>query len=46
MRHLVTGAALAAAVSIAVPAWAQTAEQLNAQELNRLSTPQATFQPT
>jgi hypothetical protein len=33
MRHLLTGAALAAALAVSAPAWAQTAEQLNQQQL-------------
>src|SRR5580704_5962623 len=37
MKHLMTGTALVAVLAIAAPAWAQTSEDLNRQELNRLT---------
>src|SRR5271168_5243291 len=44
MNHLLKGAALAVAFMVATPVWAQTSEDLNRQELNRLS-PATTLQP-
>ena len=37
MNHLLKVAAVVAVVAVAAPAWAQTAEQLNAQQLNQLN---------
>jgi hypothetical protein len=40
MSHFLRGAAFTAALTVAVPVWAQvplTSEQLNSQELNRLA---------
>ena len=47
MSHLSRAAALLLALVIAVPAWAQSAQQLNARELNRLTMqqPAGSMQP-
>ncbi|MGH7093614.1 MAG: hypothetical protein ACREFB_08790, partial [Stellaceae bacterium] len=45
MRRMLTGVALAAALAMAAPAWAQTAEQLNQQQLYGGAAPVAQAPP-